>query len=120
MAKILVVDDSEIMRNILYVVLEKTGHEIVGNAANGMEALKLYGELNPELVLCDILMPDVDGITFLEEVLQLDPKARVVMISALGHGLKEKEARRCGAVGYISKPFQPEDLLEEIRNALAE
>ena len=120
MAKILIVDDAQIMRNILYVVLEKAGHEIVGNAANGMEALKMYGELNPDLVISDILMAGGDGMTFLREVLEMDPEARVVMISALGHREKEKEARRCGAVGYISKPFQPEDLLEEIRNALAE
>ena len=120
MARILIVDDAQIMRNILCVMLENAGHEIVGNATNGMEALKMYGELIPDLVTMDILMAGESGMTFLKEILQLDPAARVVMVSAQGHSQREKEARRFGAAGYVSKPFQKEDLLEEIRNAMGE
>ncbi len=80
----------------------------------------MYGELNPDLVTMDILMAGESGLTFLKEILQTDPEARVVMVSAQGHGQREREARRYGAVGYVSKPFQKDDLLAEIRNALAE
>ena len=120
MARILIVDDAKIMRKILCVMLENAGHEIVGNATNGMEALKIYAELNPDVVTLDILMAGGSGMIYLKEILQMDPEARVVMVSAQGHGEREKEARHSGAVGYVSKPFRKEDLLEEIRNALGE
>ena len=102
MAKILIVDDAQIMRNILCVMLENAGHEIVGNATNGLEALKLYGELNPDLVTLDILMAGGSGMTHFKELLQIEPRVRVVLVST------------------GSKPFQAEERLAEIRNALAE
>ena len=120
MARILIVEDAQIMRYILRIMLEKAGHEIVGNATNSMQALKMYMEFNPDLVTMDIQMEGEDGIMCLKEILQIDAEAKVVMVTIHGHGKKEREARSYGAVGYVSKPFQKEGLLEEIRNAFAE
>ena len=107
------------MRSILSVVLEKAGHEIVGSASNGMEALEMYNELNPDLVTMDILMSDGGGLPYLKELMQLHSEAKVIMVSALIGDRKEKEARSFGAIGYVTKPFQTEDILAEIQNALA-
>lgn len=119
MAKILIVDDSLIMRGILRSMLEKGGHQIAGAASNGKDALRLYGELNPDLVTMDIHMAGGDGLTCLKEIIQLDPDAKVVMITALGHEEMKTEASRLGAVGYLCKPFKVEDILAEIQDALS-
>jgi two-component system chemotaxis response regulator CheY len=118
MATILIADDAQIMRNILRLMLEKAGHEIVGNATNGVEALERYVQLKPELVTMDIHMEGGDGMTGLEQIVQQDPAAKVLMVSAVGQEQKEEEARNLGAVGYVRKPFQLDDLLEHIHNAL--
>ena len=118
MARILIVDDARIMRNILSFMLEKAGHEVVGEASDGAQALKLYGELRPDLVTMDIQMEGGDGITYLKEIVHLDPDAKIIMVSAQGHDQVKEEARGCGAVGYIAKPFQKAALLEEIQSAL--
>ena len=118
MAKILIVDDVLIMRNILRVMLEKVGHEIVGSATNGVESLQMYRELKPDLVTMDIQMEGGDGMTYLEKIIQLDPAARVIMVSTLGQKEKGKEALKLGAVGYVTKPFQAEMLLKETQKAL--
>ena len=119
MVRILIVDDAQIMRSILSVVLEKAGYEIVGRAANRTEALEMYNEFNPDLVTMDIQMAGGDGLACLREIMQLHAKAKVIMVSAQGHGQKETEARNFGAIGYVAKPFQTQDILAEIQNALA-
>lgn len=112
-------DDARVMRMILRVMFEKAGHEIVGEATNGVEAVQLYSELKPDLVTLDIQMADGDGLTSLQQIMRLDPEARVIVVSAL-HCEKESEARSLGAAGYLHKPFQPEDLLRQTQVALAQ
>ena len=119
MARILIADDSQLMCNILRVMLEKAGYEVVGKATNGKEALEMYAELKPDLVTMDILMEGGDGITCLEKIIQLDPSARVIMVSAVSQKRKEELARKIGAVGYVTKPFQKDDILKQTREALA-
>ena len=119
MAKILIVDDSLIMRGILRSMLEKGGHEIAGAASNGIDALRLYRELDPDLVTMDIHMAGGDGLSCLKEIIRLDADAKVIMITALGHEEMKMEASRLGAVGYLCKPFKAEDILAEIQDALA-
>lgn len=120
MARVLIVDDALIMRNILGTMLQKAGHEIVGAATNADEAVELYRELKPDLVTMDILMEGTDGIACLEEIIRTDPEARVVMISAQGHGESEKKARAAGARGYVAKPIEVGNLLREAEQALAD
>lgn len=119
MASILIVDDALIMRNILSTMLGHAGHEIVGEAANAGEALALFRKLKPDLVTMDILMEGRDGLTCLEDILEVDPAARVLMISAQGHGELERRARAAGAIGYVAKPIDTEGLLREVDRALA-
>ncbi len=119
MAKILIVDDARVMRMILRVMFEKAGHEIVGDATSGVEAVQMYSELNPDLVTMDIQMTNGDGLTSLEQIMRLDPEARVIIVSAL-HGEKKSQARNLGAAGYLDKPFQADDLLRQTQIALAQ
>jgi two-component system, chemotaxis family, chemotaxis protein CheY len=118
MARVLVVDDAAFMRKMLGDALTKGGHEIVGEAANGNEAVELYTELRPDITTLDITMPEKDGIAALREIMGVDPAARVVMCSALGQEAKVLEAIKAGARDFVVKPFQPDRVLAAIDKAL--
>ena len=118
MARVLVVDDAAFMRKMVKDALAKGGHEVVGEAGNGVEALARYNELKPDLVTLDITMPEKDGITALREIIELDPAARVVMCSALGQESKVLESIKLGAKDFVVKPFQADRVLEAIGKAL--
>lgn len=120
MAKILVVDDASFMRGSLKYIVESGGHEVVGMAKNGKEALEMCAKFKPDLVTLDILMKEMDGITALKEIIKRDPKAKVVMVTALGHEEKQKEALNLGASGFIRKPFKRDDIIVVIDNVLAQ
>lgn len=110
--RVLLVDDSAIVASQLSAMIERTaGYEVAGRAKSGVEALKLYRELKPDVVLMDIVMPDMDGISALRSILATDRSAHVVMVSSVG-GVAEKvtECLRLGAKGVVSKPFD-EDVL---------
>lgn len=104
--RILIVDDTMFMRVKVRGLLEKWGYEVVGEGANGKEAIEKYKELQPDVVLMDITMPEMDGITALQEIKMLDAKATVVMISALGQESFVMKAIRAGACNYLVKPFE--------------
>ena len=118
MARILVVDDAAFMRKMVSDALTKGGHEVVGEAGNGQEAIARFQELKPELMTLDITMPEKDGLSALKEIVQLDPGARVIMCSALGQESKVLESIKLGAKDFIVKPFQPERVLSAIEKAL--
>ena len=118
MAKILIADDAAFMRIMLKDILSKNGHEIVGEAANGTEAVQKYGELSPDLVTIDITMPICDGIAALKQIMGKDPKAKIVMCSAMGQQAMVIESIQSGAKDFIVKPFQPQRVLEAIAKAL--
>lgn len=118
MAKVLIVDDAAFMRGSLEFIVKNTGHEVVGAAKDGKEAIELYKSLKPDLVTLDILMKEVDGLKTLEAIIRHDPKAKVVMITALGQEEKQKQAERLGAKGYIRKPFKQAEIVEEIKKVL--
>ncbi len=114
MKKILVVDDAAFMRLTIKTMLERNGYEVVGEAENGRKAIEMYKILKPEVVTMDITMPDMDGIEALGEIIKFDPKARVIMLSAMGQEVKIKEAIILGARGFIVKPFKEEYLLKAL------
>jgi len=91
MARVLVVDDAAFMRKMVSDVLVGGGHEVVGEAGDGAEAVVRYQELRPEVTTLDITMPEMDGLSALREIIALDPGARVVMCSALDR------SRRCSS-----------------------
>ena len=119
MARVLIVDDAAFMRKLLSDALTNGGHEVVGEAANGNEAVARWQELHPELTTLDITMPDKDGLTALSEIMAIDPSAKVIMCSALGQEGKVLEAVRLGAKDFVVKPFQPPRVLEAVEKALA-
>src|SRR6201994_3800399 len=106
MARVLVVDDAAFMRKLLTDALAYGGHEVVGEAGNGAEAVDRFCELKPELTTLDITMPEKDGLAALAEIMAIDPTAKVVMCSALGQEGKVLESIKLGARDFVVKPFQ--------------
>jgi two-component system chemotaxis response regulator CheY len=119
MARVLVVDDAAFMRKMVSDALAKGGHEVVGEAGNGNEAIARFQELKPDLMTLDITMPEKDGLSALAEIVAADPSARVVMCSALGQEAKVLEAIKLGAKDFVVKPFQPDRVIEAVGKALA-
>jgi len=119
MAKVLVVDDAMFMRKVVSDALVSGGHEVVGEASNGQEAIDQFKELRPDVMTLDITMPEKDGLAALKEIIALDPSARVVMCSALGQESKVLEAVKAGAKDFIVKPFQKDRVLSAIEKATA-
>ncbi|MFC4101743.1 response regulator [Paenibacillus xanthanilyticus] len=118
MAKILVVDDAAFMRLMLKDILTKGGHEVVGEAENGLVAIERYNNLKPDLVTMDITMPEMEGIDAVKEIRKSDPSARIVMCSAMGQQMMVVQAIQAGAKDFIVKPFQPDRVLDSVKKAL--
>ncbi len=114
MGKILLVDDSKMSRKMLRTILEGAGHEIIGEAGNGLEGLNMYKELKPDVVTMDITMPEMDGIACLREIKSYDANAKVVMVTAAGQSTKLVEALKLGAKEFICKPYEPEQIINAV------
>ena len=119
MARVLVVDDAAFMRKMVSDVLAGGGHDVVGQAGDGAEAVARYQELQPEVMTLDITLPEMDGLSALREIIALDPTARVVMCSALGQESKVLESIKLGAKDFVVKPFQADRVLGAVAKALA-
>lgn len=118
MNRVLVVDDATFMRTTIKRLLEKNGLTVVGEASNGQEGFLKYKEMKPDLVTMDITMPDVTGIEGLKLIMDYDPQARVIMVSAMGQEYLVREAVLAGAKSFIIKPFKEEYLMETIKKLL--
>lgn len=114
MPKILLVDDAAFMRMRCAKLLVENGYE-VAEAENGADAVSKYQEMKPDLVLMDITMPVMDGISAVREIRVGDPGAKVVMVSALGQQTMVMEAIKAGAKDFVVKPFQPDKILETVK-----
>lgn len=114
MAKILVVDDALTARQNMCSILQANGHQVIGEASDGMEAVTKYEELQPDLVTMDLTMPVLDGIGAVKQITAKHPDARIIIISAVS--LKEHviEALKNGAKYYILKPFKAQKVIEVI------
>ncbi len=115
---VLIVDDAAFMRMMIKDILTKNGFEIAGEAENGKVAIEKYTELDPELVVMDITMPEVDGIQAVKQIMSMDPKARIVMCSAMGQQAMVIESIQAGAKDFIVKPFQADRVIEAVKKAL--
>ena len=114
---VLIADDSEFMRSLLREILREE-YRIVGEAENGVEAIELYNEHGPDLVLMGFAMPIRDGVEATREITDGDPSAKVIVCSSDGQEKRMKSAVRAGAEGYITKPFQKPSVLDEIENVV--
>ncbi len=102
-SRILVVDDSSFARRRLSSIFEHAGHEVVGNAQDGAQALMMFETLHPDVVTLDYLMKDECGVDVLKDIIRRDPAAKVIIISGSGHSSIEKESLAAGAVGFVDK-----------------
>jgi two-component system chemotaxis response regulator CheY len=118
MATVLVVDDALFMRKVISDAVVAGGHEVVGEATNGREAVDRFKELRPDVTTLDITMPEQDGLAALREIIALDPAARVVMCSALGQERKVLEAMKAGAKYFVVKPFEEARLIAAVNKAI--
>ena len=116
--KILVCDDSMFMRQKIKQLLEDAGYEVVGEAGTGVEAIAKYQELSPDLVTMDVVMPEKSGVDAVQEIMQGDAEARIIMCSALGQKKLVTDALQAGARDFVVKPFQEGQLLEAAERAL--
>jgi two-component system chemotaxis response regulator CheY len=114
MAKILIVDDSSFARNNMRIIVEKGGHEIAGLAEDGEQAVSLYKNLNPDLVMLDYLMVGKSGMEVLKELIQHDPDAKIIMVSGLGDSTIEDDALEAGAKIFVRKPYAQKNILKII------
>ena len=111
--KVLIVDDAQFTRNMLKNIINKIEQiEVIGEASNGVEAISLYKKLNPDLVTMDLVMPEKGGIEATEEILKINSKAMIVVVSALGQEALVLEAAKKGAKDFIQKPFKQEQIME--------
>ncbi len=118
MARALIVDDSKFMRKIISDTLVGGGHEIVGEADNGYEALEMYKKIRPDFVTMDITMHGKDGMMAVSEIKNIDPKAKIVVVSALSEKTLKLNDSAIQADAYVMKPFEKEDLLKKIESIL--
>ena len=116
---ILVVDDALFSRKMIEKVISKLDYaEVVGEASDGNEAVALYKELGPDLVTMDLVMPQKDGITAIDEILKIDKSAIIIVITAVGQEKLILEATEKGAKDFIQKPFKDDDLIAIINRLL--
>jgi two-component system chemotaxis response regulator CheY len=104
--RVLIADDALIMRRRIRNIAEETGWEVAGEAKNGIEAIALFQQEQPDLVTLDIVMPELDGVATLLRLMTDDPTAQVVMVTAVDQKEKLRECIELGAVDFIVKPFE--------------
>ena len=111
MAKILIVDDSRTSRKILRTILERAGHEVIGEAVDGVDGVNKFQELSPEITTLDITMPNMDGLEALKEIKKVNADAKIIMVTAAGQQNKMVEAIKSGASEFVTKPFEAEEIV---------
>jgi two-component system, chemotaxis family, chemotaxis protein CheY len=117
--RVLIVDDAVFMRNTLKEIFSSHGFEVAGEAANGVEAVEKHKDLKPDVTTMDIVMPFKNGIEATREILKNDPKATIIICSALGQESLVMEAIEAGASDFIVKPFKAENVLQVVKKILA-
>ncbi|MGO4964749.1 response regulator [Bacillus paralicheniformis] len=118
MTRVLIIDDAKFMRDKIREILETEDLQVAGEAGNGEEAVLLYQELQPDLVIMDITMPVKNGIEALKDMIQLNPKVKVIMCTAMRQKRIVVEAIEAGAKDFIVKPFEETKVVEAIRHVL--
>ena len=114
MSKILIADDASFMRLMICQILARKGLTNVIEAENGRQAVERFKSDKPNLTLMDITMPELDGLAALEEILLIDPMAKIIMCSAVADESMVENALKRGAVDFVAKPFRPEELLRSV------
>ena len=116
--KIMLVDDAAFMRMTIKNALTKAGYTELIEASDGQQAVETYDQEHPDLVIMDITMPNKDGLETLKEIKAMDPKATIVMCSAMGQETMVMDSIKSGAKDFIVKPFKPERILSTVKKIL--
>lgn len=116
--RVMLVDDASFMRMMLKNILVGAGYEVAGEAENGAKAIEQYKSLKPDLVIMDIIMPEMGGIDAVKEIIKANPSAKVLMCSSMGQQSLVVEAIQAGAKDFIVKPFQPSNVLEAVKKVI--
>ena len=119
MGNVLIVDDSKYLRLMIRKILKRHGHNIVAEAGTGEEAIEQFKLHSPDIVTMDVVMPKLNGLQAVKEIIQINPKANIVIVTALGHEHLVKEALKIGAKDFVIKPFKVEQLVQAVEKALA-
>jgi two-component system, chemotaxis family, chemotaxis protein CheY len=117
--KILIADDSMMVRRILEKFTSQLKLELVGSAANGKEAVKMFEELKPEMVSLDITMPEMDGLAAMKKILEIKPDTKIIIISAVNSKDMIVQALNAGAKAYIVKPFDEKKIVETFTEVMS-
>ena len=118
-ARVLLVDDHALLRDAIRVALELAGHEVVGEASDGYEAIRLVEELHPSVVLMDVSLPGPDGIEVTRRLCARDPELRVVMVTMHGNPALVARAVRAGASAYLTKDFSMQEVVSAVEKVAA-
>lgn len=118
MARVLIVDDAAFMRMTIRKMLETEGYTVAGEAGNGVEAVQKYMELQPDVVTLDITMPEMNGVDALKRIKEFDPKAKVIICSAMGQQAMVAQAIQNGAKDFIVKPFEKDRVIAAVKRVL--
>ncbi|MFC0213596.1 response regulator [Paenibacillus chartarius] len=114
MAKAMIVDDAPFMRLVVKNIMLELGLEVVGEASTGEEAAKLYPIVKPDIVTMDITMPDMNGIEAVQQIMKLDPAAKIIMCSAIGQHRMVLDAIHAGAKDFVVKPIEKKRFIESV------
>ena len=112
--RFLVVDDAIFMRTVLKKMLTDANFTVVGEAGNGLQAIEMAQQLQPDIVTLDITMPEMDGIQAVREIIKINPNAKVIMCSAMGQQSMVIESIQAGARDFIVKPFQNDKVIDTL------
>jgi two-component system chemotaxis response regulator CheY len=111
---LLITDDAIIIRTMIRDTAEDAGWEVVGEAANGQEAIDQYESLRPDGVTLDLVMPEYDGIHALKGIMAFNPNAKIIVVSALNQKETVREAFAAGASDFVEKPFDKDNLVQTL------
>ncbi len=115
---VLTCDDSAFVRMMVKDILEKSDFDCIGEATNGIQAVEAFQRLKPDVMLLDIVMPEMDGLEAARQILDQSPGFPIVVMSERTTASLIAEAVKLGARGFVTKPFSPQTLLKELRQAL--
>lgn len=118
MAKLLIVDDSPLIRSTLRAMVESMGHEVAAEAGNGTAATEYFRNLRPDAVLLDLLLPDKSGLELIDNFRKLDPSCRILVITAVGQVQVDKHAIKSGCQAVLHKPFSFDELKHNLDKVL--
>lgn len=116
--RILVVDDARFMRLVLRRIITQAGYEVVGEARDGVEAVEMYAEKRPDCMTLDIVMPRLNGIQAVKQIIEFDPSAKIIMVTALGQEAFVLDAIKSGAREFIIKPFKNLEIIKAIKKTI--